>query len=129
MPAPASATYSATAKIAANTSLLDEIDGGTGAGKVKIYTSADALLCTHTLSEPCGTVNGTTGQLTITAPSSVNASASGTAAYATITDGDDVVMLSLPAQSGVAAVAGKIVLNNLSLVSGSPVDIVSIVIG
>jgi hypothetical protein len=64
MPAPGSATYSAAAKIAAHTSFKDLIDTGSGNGVVKIRNSADTLLATIPMSDPCGTVHGTTGQLT-----------------------------------------------------------------
>src|SRR5574337_634413 len=129
MPAPSSATYSAQAKIDAHTAFLALIDAGSGAGKLKIRSSADALLATVTLSDPAGTVNGTTGQLTFSFPSSANASATGTAAYGELTDSDDNVHLSLPAQQGTAAVSGKLVLNSLSIVSGSPVQVLSATIG
>jgi hypothetical protein len=56
MPAPSSATYSAQAKIDAHTAFLALIDSGT-AGAIKTYTNADALLCTHTLTDPAGTVS------------------------------------------------------------------------
>lgn len=129
MPAPSSATYSAQAKIDAHTAFLALIDSGT-AGAIKTYTSADALLCTHTLTDPAGTVNGTTGQLTITpATASVNASASGTAAYCTVCNSAGTPHLSIPAQQGTVAVAGYVVFNSLVLVSGQPVEILSSVIG
>jgi len=128
MAVPAVATYSAQAKIDAHTAFLALIDAGT-AGNIKIRNSADALLCTTTLTDPAGTVNGTTGQLTITQASTANASATGTAAYAEICDSSGTVHLAIPAQQGTSAVSGKIVLNTLSLVSGGPVEILSCTIG
>lgn len=129
MPAPSVATYHPQAKIDAHTAFLALVDSGT-AGSIKTYTSADALLCTHTLTDPAGTVNGTTGQLTLTpAASSVNASATGTAAYCTVCSSGGTAYLSIPAQQGTAAVSGKVVFNSLSLVSGQPVEILSSVIG
>lgn len=128
MAVPATATYSAQAKIDAHTAFLALIDAGT-AGSIKIRNSSDALLCTTTLTDPAGTVNGSTGQLTITQASTANASATGTAAYAEICDSAGTVHLAIPAQQGTAAVSGKIVLNTLSLVSGGPVQILSCTIG
>jgi hypothetical protein len=39
------------------------------------------------------------------------------------------VQLALPAQVGTVAVAGKVVMNTLSLVSGVPFELVTITIG
>lgn len=129
MPAPASATYSAQAKIDAHTAFLALIDSGT-AGSIKTYDNSDVLLVTHTLTDPAGTVNGTTGQLTLTpAAASVNAAASGTAAYSTVCNSAGTVHLALPAQQGTVAVSGKMVLNSLTIVAGQPVEILSATIG
>ena len=129
MPAPASTTYSVAAKVAAQTALLGLIDAGTAA-KFKFYSSADALLGTQTMTDPAGTVAGGTGVLTLTPSStSTNASATGTVAYGTITDGSDTVIVSFPAEAGTVPVTGKVVLNTLSFVSGSPFSVVSATIG
>jgi len=127
MPAPSVATYSGAAKVAANTAFRDTLDSGTNA-LLRIRDASDVLLVSFTLSDPCGSVNGTTGVLTITAPSATNASASGTAAYAELCTSGGTVHLSLPAQAGTVAVDGKVVINTLALVSGAPVSVVSIVI-
>lgn len=129
MPAPSSATYSAAALVAAHTSFKDLIDAGT-AGSIKIRDSSDVLLAQIPLSDPCGSVNGTTGQLTfsIAGPDS-SADASGTAAYGEFCASDGTVHLSLPAQAGSVAVSGKLVLNTLSIVAGGPVAILSAIIG
>ena len=130
MPAPSSATYSAAALIAAHTALRDLIDSGSGAGFVRIRSAADVLLAQVPLSDPCGTVNGTTGQLafSISGPDT-SADASGTAAYAEFCDSSGTVHLSLPAQAGTVAVSGKIVLNTLSIIAGGPVGVVTATIG
>lgn len=129
MPAPSVATFSVASLVAAHTQLLNLIDTGS-AGFVRIRDSADVLLAEITLTDPAGTVNGTTGQLTITmAGRDESANASGTAAYAQITQSDGTVHLALPAQAGTTAVSGKIVLNTLSIVAGLPVEILSITIG
>lgn len=129
MPAPSAATYSAQAKIDAHTAFLALIDAGT-AGSIKTYDNSDVLLVTHTLTDPAGTVNGTTGQLTLTtAATTVNAAASGTAAYSNVCSSAGTVHLSIPAQQGTVAVAGKIVFNTLTIVSGQPVQILSALIG
>ena len=130
MPAPSSATYSAAALVAAHTSFKTLIDAGSGAGSIKIRDSSDVLLAQVPLADPCGTVNGTTGQLTFSiAGPDTSADASGTAAYGEFCDSDGLVHLSLPAQAGSTAVAGKLVLNTLSIVAGGPVAIISATIG
>lgn len=130
MPAPSVATYSAAALVAAHTSFRDLIDSGSGAGFVRIRSSADVLLAQIPLSDPCGTVNGTTGQLTfsISGPDT-SADATGTAAYGEFCDSDGDVHLALPAEAGSAAVSGKIVINTLSIVAGGSVELISATIG
>lgn len=130
MTIPTVATYSAATLIGAHTFFRDLIDAGTGAGSIKIRDAADVLLAQIPLTDPCGTVNGTTGQLTIT-PSGrdESADASGTAAYGEFCDSDGVVHLSLPAQVGGVAVSGKIVINTLTIVAGAPVEVVSVLVG
>jgi hypothetical protein len=129
MPAPSSATYSSQAKIDAHTAFLALVDAGT-AGSVKVYDNSDVLLATHLLQDPGGTVNGTTGQLTMAMSATIpNAVASGTAAYANVTSSAGTVHLGIPAQQGTVAVSGKVVFNTLTIISGAPVQIVSVVIG
>lgn len=130
MPAPSTYEYSAAALVAAHTSFRDLIDSGTGAGSIKVRDNSDVLLATIPLSDPCGSVNGTTGQLTFSiAARDESADATGTAAYAQFCDSDGDVHLALPAQAGTSAVSGKIVLNTLSIVAGGPVEVLSAVVG
>lgn len=130
MPAPSSATYSVAAKVAAHQAFADLVDSGTSAGSIKILSDADVVLAQVPLNDPCGTVSGVTGTLTlsIAGPDS-SANATGTAAYGQICDASDVAYLSLPVQSGATAVPGYLVLNTLSIVAGGPVYVVSAVIG
>jgi hypothetical protein len=130
MAVPSSATYSAAALVAAHTSFKTLIDAGSGAGSIKIRDSSDVLLAQVPLADPCGTVNGTTGQLTFSiAGPDTSADASGTAAYGEFCDSDGLVHLSLPAQAGASAVSGKLVINTLSIISGGPVSVLSATIG
>lgn len=130
MAVPSVYTYSAAALVAAHTAFRDLIDSGIGAGFVRIRDSADVLLAQVPLSDPCGTVNGTTGQLTFSiAGPDTSADASGTAAYAEFCDSDGDVHLALPAQQGTTAVSGKIVLNTLSIIAGGTVTIISATVG
>lgn len=130
MAVPTVATYSVAALVAAQTAFKDLIDSGTGAGFIRIRDSADVLLAQVPLSDPCGSVNGTTGQLTFSISGrDESADATGTAAYAQICDSTGAVHLSLPTQAGTSVVSGKLVMNTLSVISGGPVEILSAVVG
>jgi hypothetical protein len=130
MAVPTVYTYSAAALVAAHTSFRDLIDAPVGAGSIRIRSATDVLLAQVPLSDPCGTVNGTTGQLTFAiAGPDASADASGTAAYAEFCDFNGLVHLSLPAEAGTVAVSGKVVLNTLSIIAGGTVTVISAVIG
>lgn len=121
--------WNPAAIVAAHTALLALLDGAATAGKVTLHSSTDTLLATIPLTDPAGTVNATTGALTLTASArDESADASGTASYATIRDGDNVAYRSLTCQAGSSAVANRCVLNTLSIVAGGPVEMVSAVI-
>ncbi|MFA5388060.1 MAG: hypothetical protein WC322_06800 [Candidatus Paceibacterota bacterium] len=130
MPAPSVATYSVAALVAAHTAFLNLIDAGVAAGSIKIRDAADVLLAQIPLTDPCGTVNGATGQLTIT-PSGrdESADAAGTAAYGEFCDSAGLVHLALPTQAGLVAVSGKLVMNTLTVVAGGPVEVLSATVG
>jgi len=130
MPAPSVATYSADVLVAAHTAFRDLIDSGSGAGFVRIRDAADVLLAQVPLSDPCGSVNGTTGQLTFSmAGTDPEADADGTAAYGEFCTSAGAVKLALPAQAGSSPVAGKLVLNTLAILAGGPVSVVSATVG
>ena len=130
MTVPTVATYAAAALVAAHTSFRDLIDSGSGAGFIRIRSGAEVLLAQIPLSDPCGTVNGTTGRLTLSiAGRDESADATGTAVYAQFCNSDGTVYLELPAETGETAVAGKVVLNTLAIVSGGPVEVLSATIG
>ena len=130
MTVPTVATYSAAALIAAHTTFKTLVDAAATAGMVRIRSAADVLLAEIPLTDPCGSVNGTTGQLTLTpAGADDSANATGTAAYGEICDGDGTVLLALPAAVGGSAVAGYIVLNTLSIVASGQVSAISVTLG
>lgn len=130
MPAPASPTWAASLLVTVHTAVRDAIDGGSSAGFIRIRSSSDVLLAQVPLTDPCGSVNGTTGQLTVT-PSArdESADASGTAAYGEICTSAGTVLLALPAQAGSSPVSGKIVLTSLTITAGAPVEVLSCTIG
>lgn len=129
MPAPTVYTYSAGSIVAAHTSFRDRVDSGAGPGQIRLRNAADALLGTITLTDPCGTVNGTTGQLTLTQNGQQTATTQGTVAYGEVTDSTGTVHLSLPVEAGTSPVSGKLVMPSLSLVVGSPLVLISATIG
>ena len=130
MPVPTVATYSVSALVAAHTSFRDLIDSGAGAGFVRFRDAADVLLAQVPLSDPCGTVNGTTGQLTlsIAGPDS-SADADGTAAYAEFCDSDGDVHLVMPTQAGTTPLSGTVALNTLEIEAGGRVDVLFATVG
>jgi len=110
---------------AAHTALLALLDADTGPAKVTIHDSSDTLLATVILTDPAGTVNSSTGQLTLTQEDGVNAVETGTASYASLRDGADVVYRSYPCSAGSTPVANTCVINDLSIEDGQQVDIIS----
>lgn len=130
MAAPYLLTYPPSLLVMVHILLLGQIDGETTPGKVTVHDSADVLLAEIPLSDPGGTVNETTGALTL-APSGpeTDAPAAGTASYATLRDGAGGAIHSLPCEAGTSPVAGKCVLNTLSIQQGGTVELVSWVIG
>lgn len=130
MPAPSSYTYSEDAVIAANTSFLALLDAGSGAAKIRLRDDSDNLLSEVPLTDPAGTVNGTTGQLTLT-PSGPDPSAAlgGVCTYGEICDSDNNVKLALPAQQGPSAVSGVIVVDSTTIVQGAEVNVLTCLIG
>ena len=129
MTVPTVATYSTDALVDVHTAFLDRVDISATAASIKIRDSADVLLCDVPLDDPSGTVDGGTGQLTFTWPGGDVATTAGTAAYGEICDGDGNAHLSMPAQVGVAAVSGYLILNTLTVIAGQPVTIVSATVG
>jgi hypothetical protein len=130
MPAPSVATYAAAALVAAQTSFRDLIDSGSGAGFVRVRSASDVLLAQIPMTDPCGTVNGTTGRLTITASGrDESADASGTAAYVELCNSSGTVYLSLPVQAGSTPVSGFAVLNTLTVIASGPVELISLTVG
>ena len=129
MPAPASYEYSVDALVDAQEGFLALVDAGSGAGKLKIYSDADELLCTITLSDPAGAVNSGTGQLTITAPSSATGVAADDATYGTVTDSDDAVHLTAPVVEAPSASPGNIALSETAITIGSEIELISFTVG
>jgi hypothetical protein len=110
---------------ASHTSLLALLDGDTNPAKVTIHDSSDTLLATVILTDPAGTVNSSTGKLTLTPADGVNAVETGTASYASLRDGADVVYRSYPCSAGSSPVVNTCVITDLSIAEDQQVDILS----
>lgn len=87
-------TYSTAAKTARLTAVINEIDAGVGAGKLKIRDSGNVVLATITLTDPSGTASAGVLTFDFDPDISTTASATGTAANAIITDSADVTVIS-----------------------------------
>lgn len=116
--------YAATLRTARMQEVLAAIDAGSGAGKLKIGTSAmGTVLATLTLADPCGSVSGDVLTLdTSPALSDSSADNSGTAAAATITDSDDNVIVS---GLTVGTSGTNIILDSVAITAGQTVSITS----
>lgn len=123
--------YSAALWIEAHTAVLTEILEGAGDPKIEIYDDSTPAvkLAEFIIDDAASAVSGTTGDLTIEiATQEDSALASGTASYAVIKDADGTVHANLDCQQGTSPVSGACVMNTLSIISGAPVDMLSVVI-
>jgi hypothetical protein len=113
------------------TQMLSIISEGIGAPRFKVYNSADALLATLPLADPAGTVNETTGVITLSPgdPES-DAPATGIAAYATLEDGDGTVLNdNIEVVQSNFGITGKLAISTTSIIEGGTVELVSASIG
>lgn len=130
MPAPDQAFFSVEALVAAHTLLRDMLDAGVTAAFIRVKDDADVLLATVPLEKPCGVVDAETGRLTLSiAGRDDSADASGYATYAEVCNGDGVVHLTLPAQSGASPTSGYLILNSTVIFATAPLDIISATVG
>jgi hypothetical protein len=129
MAVPSDIQFSAATLVAAHTAFRDLIDAAVTPGSIKIRDADDVLLAEFLLAVPCGTVNGTTGQLTFSLPLPVEALVTGTAAYGEICDGDGVAHLSMPVVAGVSAVPNRFVLSTLILIAAGETSILGATLG
>jgi len=115
-------TYAADTETDRMDAVKDQIDAGTGAGKIEIGTAAmAATLVTITLNDPSGTTTGDV--LTFSGfPKSGTAGGTGTAAAARVRDSDDndVVTGLTVSTSG-----ADINLDSVSITSGQDVELTS----
>lgn len=117
-------TLSTAARNAMCNAAVDLIDAGSGAGTLKLYTSADALLVTLTFSDPAFG-NAATGVATASAITNGTAGDTGTAAKASMLDSDATVVIS---GLVVGAGSGDVNLNSVSITTGDVVSITSMTV-
>ena len=114
------AVYAADVRTDRMNAVLDQINAGTGPGKLEIGTAGMAsVLATIALDDPAGSVTGDV--LTLAMPQSdTSADASGTAAEARVRDSDnnDVITGMTVGTSGT-----NIVLDSVSITAGQTVTI------
>lgn len=128
--------FATTTKNKIVTPIRDDIDGGSGAGTIKIYTgsmpatTADAitsqvLLGTLTFSDPSGTISG--GVLTMSAiTDDSSADATGTATWARIADSAGVVVMDIDVTN--TGGGGALQLNTVAIVAAGPIKITAFTI-
>ena len=125
-----SVTWESSALVAAHTGVLNTIDAGTAAAYLEIRDAGDVLLSTLPFTDPAGTVDSGTGQLTIVfGARDEQAAATGTASYGEIKDSDGNLVATADCIEGTAPVAGNIVLSTVDIVINTPVEGVSFTIG
>jgi hypothetical protein len=121
------AIFSVAAKSAAHTALMDLIETA-GAAKCRLHDASNTLLAEIILAG--GVINGSTGQLTFAMDTREDsAPASGMVSYGVITDNTNVEYIRLDAAQGTTPVDGFIVVNTLDIVSGAPVELISMTVG
>lgn len=120
-----SVTYTTAVKTARMTAVRDQIDAGSGPGKLKIRNSSNTVLATITLADPSGTIAN--GVLTFSGfpRSDTVADATGTAANAIFTDSDDTTVVS---GLTVGMAAEDVILDSVSITAGQTVTINAAVI-
>jgi len=111
-------THSAAVRAVLAQAILTAIDAGASFGKLKILTSADALLCTIPLPKPSFSRTG--AMLTLLGVTlSAAASGTGVAAKFIISDSDDNIIYT--GSAGVSA--SDLTINNTSINSGQTVQV------
>lgn len=118
-----SIVYNTTLKNARLQKVIDAIDGGSGAGHLKIGTAGmGTVLANIPLSSVCGVASGGVLTFSDTPLSDSSADNTGTAAAAAVYDGSGTLIIS---GLTVGVSASDINLTSTSIVSGQPVTITS----
>lgn len=95
-----------------------------------LTNAAGTVLAVIPLLTPAGTVNPSTGQLSIAFDGRCEAAAaSGTAADAKLRTSAGATLITIPCRSGVSPLSGFVTLASLTVVAGSPVELDELTFG
>jgi hypothetical protein len=117
-------TLSSASRTAACDAVVDKIDQGSGAGKLKLKSAGDVVLCIITLNDPAFDA-AATGAAALDVSPALSGTGEAAAAGGTdatkfdFTDSDDTVIFSGVVGEG----SGEISLNNSNIASGQTVSI------
>ena len=120
-------TYASSLLVAVHTTVVTQLGNN---ADLALTSAAGTVLAVIPLNNPAGTVNGTTGQLTISFNGRCEAAAaSGTAAYAKLRTSGGTTLITLPMRSGTSPLSGYVTLASLTVVAGSPVEVDELTFG
>ena len=118
-----------SARNAAANDYINQIDAhATLPGYVAIYNSADVELVRQNFSDPCGTVDALTGNITITPTGTQSTTVAGTPSYAVMYDGAGVAKTALHVTIGAAPVVGECVISASPILAATPITFQTITI-
>lgn len=106
----------------------DLVTAGTSGCKLIIFNQNDIPCCTFNLADPPTLVTPENKLSLITDSPSSPIVASGTATYVELQKADSTVVLSMPVRKSNTPVRGAFGLNSLTLISGSSINLVSVII-
>lgn len=121
--------YLPTTIAAIHAELLALIDAGTGAATVDFLQADSTPLAQVVLTDPAGTIDPTTGRLTLTSAGPVTVAQSGTVALLLLSAPSGTPIMAFVPQVGAAPVEGAAVLQTLDLVAGAELSIESFTFG
>lgn len=113
-------THGTTTRNAIADCVVDRIDAGSGAGKLKIYTSGDSLLATLTFSDPAFGA-AADGVATASSITSGTATGTGTAAKFTACDSDNNVVFAGSVTA--TGAGGDLTLSSTAITTGDTVAV------
>lgn len=120
-------TLAASLQVAIHNTVVTELGAGADCA---LTNAAGTVLAVIPLDTPAGTVNPTSGQLSIAFDGRCEAAtASGTAAFAKLRTSTGTALITLPCRSGVSPLSGYVTLKSLSVVAGSPFELDELTFG
>lgn len=114
-------------RTAVSTALRDLLDAGAGPGEIRLYTASNVLLATATLADPAGTIDAT-GALSLAIAAQAVPTVDGALHYATMTDSDGQVVMTLPAVASNVVIPNALALPSLEVVADAPVYLLNLTI-